>query len=108
MELPCDRLSQCSHCHALQYQGTEKWDDEILDILSIPKAILPEVRSSSQESMARQRLFHFYGGLSARCRDGGDQQAALFVVCFEPGMVKNTYGTGSFIIMNTGEGYRIT
>ena len=80
-----------------------KWDDEILEILNIPKAMLPEVRSNS-EIYGKTAPFHFYGGQVPIAGMAGDQQAALFgQLAFEPGMVKNTYGTGSFIIMNTGE-----
>ena len=80
-----------------------KWDDEILDILNIPKAMLPEVCSNS-EIYGKTAPFHFYGGQVPIAGMAGDQQAALFgQLAFEPGMVKNTYGTGSFIIMNTGE-----
>ena len=80
-----------------------KWDDEILEILNIPKVMLPEVRSNS-EIYGKTAPFHFYGGQVPIAGMAGDQQAALFgQLAFEPGMVKNTYGTGSFIIMNTGE-----
>lgn len=80
-----------------------KWDDEILDLLNIPKAMLPEVKSNS-EVYGKTAPFHFYGGEVPISGMAGDQQAALFgQIAFEPGMVKNTYGTGSFIIMNTGD-----
>ncbi|MCK6379301.1 glycerol kinase GlpK [Streptococcus agalactiae] len=80
-----------------------KWDDEILVLLNIPKAMLPEVKSNS-EVYGKTTPFHFYGGEVPISGMAGDQQAALFgQLAFEPGMVKNTYGTGSFIIMNTGE-----
>ncbi|WOK46079.1 glycerol kinase GlpK [Streptococcus equi subsp. equi] len=80
-----------------------KWDDEILALLNIPKAMLPEVRSNS-EIYGKTASFHFYGGEVVIAGMAGDQQAALFgQLAFEPGMVKNTYGTGSFIIMNTGQ-----
>lgn len=80
-----------------------KWDDEILELLNIPKAMLPEVKSNS-EVYGKTTPFHFYGGEVPISGMAGDQQAALFgQLTFEPGMVKNTYGTGSFIIMNTGE-----
>ena len=80
-----------------------KWDEEILEILNIPKVMLPEVRSNS-EIYGKTAPFHFYGGQVPIAGMAGDQQAALFgQLAFEPGMVKNTYGTGSFIIMNTGE-----
>ena len=80
-----------------------KWDDEILSLLNIPKAMLPEVRSNS-EIYGKTAPYHFYGGEVPIAGMAGDQQAALFgQLAFEPGMVKNTYGTGSFIIMNTGQ-----
>lgn len=80
-----------------------KWDDEILELLNIPKAMLPEVKSNS-EVYGKTTPFHFYGGEVPISGMAGDQQSALFgQLAFEPGMVKNTYGTGSFIIMNTGE-----
>lgn len=74
-----------------------KWDSELLKLMGIPESMLPDVRSSSEvygES--------FYGipisGIA------GDQQAAMFgQMCTKPGMLKNTYGTGSFIMFNTGE-----
>ncbi|MDQ0221874.1 glycerol kinase GlpK [Streptococcus moroccensis] len=80
-----------------------KWDDEILELLHIPKIMLPEVKSNS-EIYGYTTSFHFYGGEVPISGMAGDQQAALFgQLALEPGMVKNTYGTGSFIIMNTGE-----
>lgn len=80
-----------------------KWDDEILELLRIPKVMLPEVKSNS-EIYGYTVPFHFYGGEVPISGMAGDQQAALFgQLAFEPGMIKNTYGTGSFIIMNTGE-----
>ena len=80
-----------------------KWDDEILSLLNIPKTMLPEVRSNS-EMYGKTAPYHFYGGEVPIAGMAGDQQAALFgQLAFEPGMVKNTYGTGSFIIMNTGQ-----
>lgn len=81
---------------------TLTWDDEILKILNIPKAILPEVRSSS-EIFTHTAGFHFFGLEVPISGIAGDQQAALFgQACFEPGMTKNTYGTGCFMLMNTG------
>src|SRR5699024_10077426 len=74
-----------------------------LDLLNIPEIMLPEVKSNS-EIYGTTAPFHFYGGEVPIGGMAGDQQAALFgQLAFEPGMVKNTYGTGSFIIMNTGE-----
>ena len=79
------------------------WDEEILNLLNIPKAMLPEVKSNS-EVYEYTKSYHFYGSNVPISGMAGDQQAALFgQMAFEPGMVKNTYGTGSFIVMNTGE-----
>jgi glycerol kinase len=80
---------------------TLDWDDELLKALSIPRAMLPEVRSSSE----------VYGTTDEACfdspiaiaGDAGDQQAACFgQACFQVGAAKNTYGTGCFLLMNTG------
>ncbi|MGB3161093.1 MAG: glycerol kinase GlpK [Carnobacterium sp.] len=80
-----------------------EWDQEILDLLNIPKVMLPKACSNS-EVYGHTRSFHFYGGEVPISGMAGDQQAALFgQMAYEPGMVKNTYGTGSFIVMNTGE-----
>ena len=80
-----------------------KWDDEILERLNIPKSMLPEVRNSSE--VYGHTDTGTYGGAQIPIAGiAGDQQAALFGQnCFEPGMVKNTYGTGCFLLMNTGE-----
>jgi glycerol kinase len=80
-----------------------KWDQELLDILSIPKVMLPEVRQSS-EVYAETIDYHFFGCNVPIAGVAGDQQAALFgQTCFEKGMAKNTYGTGCFMLENTGE-----
>lgn len=81
---------------------TLAWDSEILTALSIPSAILPEVRPSSGDfGMTEAALF---GRSIPITGVAGDQQSALFgQCCFEPGMGKCTYGTGSFLLMNTGE-----
>lgn len=79
------------------------WDQEILDLLNIPRVMLPKVTSNS-EVYGYTQGYHFYGSEAPISGMAGDQQAALFgQMAFEPGMVKNTYGTGSFIVMNTGE-----
>lgn len=80
-----------------------KWDDEILDVLNIPKAMMPEVKDSS--CIYGYTDEHTYGGARIPIAGiAGDQQAALFGQnCFTPGMVKNTYGTGCFVLMNTGQ-----
>lgn len=80
-----------------------KWDDELLEILGVPKSMLPEVRQSS-EVYANTVDYHFFGKEIPIAGVAGDQQAALFgQACFEKGMAKNTYGTGCFMLMNTGE-----
>ena len=79
------------------------WDDKILQLLNIPKQMLPEVRSNS-EIYGNAAAYHFFGSTVPIAGMVGDQQAALFgQLALEPGMVKNTYGTGAFIVMNTGE-----
>ena len=84
--------------------NTLDWDDEILGILDIPRVVLPKIRSSSE--------IYGYTSLSGAggevevpvAGDLGDQHAALFgQTCFEPGEAKNTYGTGCFMLLNTGE-----
>lgn len=77
------------------------WDEEILAILDIPRAMLPEVQASS--SIFGHTEGGLLGGEIQISGVAGDQQAALFgQCCFEPGEVKNTYGTGCFLLMNTG------
>ncbi|AOX44161.1 glycerol kinase [Spiroplasma sp. NBRC 100390] len=85
---------------------TKEWDEELLNLMDIPKGILPTVKSSSEV------YGHTFPGLLSKDTDIqipiasaiGDQQAALFgQLCLEPGEVKNTYGTGCFILMNTGQ-----
>lgn len=79
-----------------------KWDEELCHILDIPMSMLPEVHSSS-EIYGYTAPHHFFGKKVAISGIAGDQQAALFGQnCFEEGMVKNTYGTGCFMLMNTG------
>lgn len=78
------------------------WDEDILRILNIPEQMLPEVKSNS-EVYGQTTPFEFFGGRVPIAGMAGDQQAALFgQLALKPGMVKNTYGTGSFIVMNTG------
>lgn len=80
-----------------------QWDDELLDLLNVPKQLLPEVKESS-EIYAHTKDYHFFGQEVPISGIAGDQQAALFgQACFERGDVKNTYGTGGFMLMNTGE-----
>jgi len=78
---------------------TCQWDDELLRIFGVPRSMLPEVRSSS-EIYGETNLL---GAATPIAGIAGDQQAALFgQVCTKPGMVKNTYGTGCFMLMTTG------
>ncbi|MGG3943626.1 glycerol kinase GlpK [Peribacillus psychrosaccharolyticus] len=80
-----------------------QWDEELLEILDIPKSMLPEVKSSSEIYGCTDET-HFFGQQIPLAGAAGDQQAALFgQACFEPGMGKNTYGTGCFMLMNTGD-----
>lgn len=80
-----------------------KWDDEILEALNVPRSMIPEVKDSS--CIYGYTDEHTYGGARIPIAGiAGDQQAALFGQnCFRPGMVKNTYGTGCFVLMNTGQ-----
>ena len=81
---------------------TLAWDEELLALFNVPAAILPEVRSSSEVYGHTQNVLTAHNIPIAGI--AGDQQAALFgQMCTQPGMVKNTYGTGCFMLMNTGE-----
>ncbi len=81
---------------------TLEWDDELLEILQVPKAMLPEVRSSSEVYGDSER--GILGGHIPIASIAGDQHAATFgQVCFNKGQAKNTYGTGCFLMLNTGE-----
>jgi glycerol kinase len=80
------------------------WDNELLEIMKIPKSILPEVRLSSDKELYGYTKKHLFGYEIPVAGCAGDQQAALFgQTCFEVGDVKNTYGTGNFMLMNTGD-----
>lgn len=82
-----------------------KWDEELLGYLDIPKSILPQVKNSSDDfGYTDDSLFS--GAKIPITGTAGDQQASLFgQACFYPGMVKNTYGTGCFLLMNTGKDF---
>ena len=81
---------------------TCEWDDDILELLAIPRSILPEVRASIERY--GETAAELFGEPIALGGIAGDQQAALFgQMCTEPGMLKNTYGTGCFIVLNTGD-----
>jgi glycerol kinase len=81
---------------------TGEWDDELVSLFEIPKSMLPEVKSSSEVyGVTDTGVLHANIPIAGIA---GDQQAALFgQMCTQPGMVKNTYGTGCFMLMNTGE-----
>ena len=80
----------------------KKWDQELLDLFQIPSSILPEVRSSSEQYCTTSG--HLFAAKIPIAGIAGDQQAALFgQLCYEPGMAKTTYGTGCFLVMNTGD-----
>src|SRR5207245_10881467 len=81
------------------YQGD--WDDVILKELGVPRAMLPKVMPSS--AVYGEADPEFFGGAIKMAGDAGDQQAATFgQACYEVGMAKNTFGTGNFMLMNTG------
>ena len=82
--------------------NTLQWDDELLEMFGIPRSMMPEVRSSSEVyGHTKTTIFAHKVPVAGIA---GDQQAALFgQMCTEPGMVKNTYGTGCFLLMNSGE-----
>ncbi|RJX26684.1 MAG: glycerol kinase [Acholeplasma sp.] len=81
---------------------TLEWDKELCHILTIPTSMLPDVKPSSYV-YGKTVPHHFFGKEIPIAGIAGDQQAALFgQACFDPGMVKNTYGTGCFMLMNTG------
>ena len=81
----------------------KKWDPDLCAMLNIPMTMLPEVKDSAGV-FAHTAPYHFFGQSIPICGVAGDQQAALFGQnCFQEGDVKNTYGTGCFLVMNTGE-----
>lgn len=99
-------------CHVTDYSNASRtlifnihsldWDDELLRILDVPRAMLPEVRPSSE--VYGQTASELFGKPIPIAASAGDQQAATFgQACFEPGSAKNTYGTGCFMLMNTGD-----
>jgi len=80
---------------------TLQWDDELLKLLDVPRAMLPDVKSSSE--VYGHTDAHLLGASVPISGNAGDQQAALFgQACFEAGSAKNTYGTGCFMLLNTG------
>jgi glycerol kinase len=93
--------SNASRTMLFNIQNRE-WDDDLLKELNIPRSMLPEARASSE--VYGETDPGIFGGAILIAGDAGDQQAATFgQACYHQGMVKNTYGTGNFMIMNTGE-----
>ena len=101
----------CGKVHITDYSNASRtmlynietldWDNDILDILKIPRVMLPDVKSSS--CVYGETDVTMFGGAIKIAGAAGDQQAALFgQACFEEGMAKSTYGTGGFLLMNTG------
>jgi glycerol kinase len=96
-------VSNASRTMLMDLDGT-KWDDEILKIMTIPRSMLPEIRPSSDPAFYEHTLPNGpFGGRLPVCGDLGDQQAAMVgQTCFSAGEAKNTYGTGCFMLLNTG------
>jgi glycerol kinase len=92
---------------ALFNLSTQAWDQELLDFFDVPTALLPQVRDSADDyGRTDPSLF---GGAILIGGVAGDQQAATFgQACFEPGMVKSTYGTGCFAVLNTGQQLKLS
>src|SRR5690606_10315461 len=84
---------------------TNQWDDDLLGLMNIPRALMPEVLPSSSD-FGRSDA-DILGGEIAIGGVAGDQQSALFgQACFSAGMAKNTYGTGCFMLMHTGRSFQ--
>jgi glycerol kinase len=100
-----DRRHRHRRSRTLLYDIRERrWSAELCELFGVPMAMLPEVRASSGRFGVTAPDTAGVGGGVPVSGIGGDQQAALFgQACFEPGMTKNTYGTGSFVLMNVGE-----
>lgn len=96
-------VTNASRTMLMDLDGTH-WDDKILGIMTIPKSMLPEIRPSSDPKLYGHTLPNGpFGGRIPVCGDLGDQQAATVgQACFDVGEAKNTYGTGCFMILNTG------
>jgi glycerol kinase len=96
-------VSNASRTMLMDLDGTH-WDDKICGIMTIPKSMLPEIRPSSDPKLYGHTLADGpFGGRIPVCGDLGDQQAAMVgQTCFSPGEAKNTYGTGCFMLLNTG------
>ncbi len=86
---------------------TQQWDDELLKFFNVPAALLPDVRDSAADYGRTQAAL--LGGEIAIAGIAGDQQAATVgQACFKPGMIKSTYGTGCFMVLNTGDKFTLS
>jgi len=86
---------------------TQRWDEELLKFFNVPAALLPDVRDSAADYGRTQASL--LGGEIAIAGIAGDQQAATVgQACFKPGMIKSTYGTGCFMVLNTGEQFTLS
>ncbi|MCB0148347.1 MAG: glycerol kinase, partial [Caldilineaceae bacterium] len=96
-------VTNASRTMLMDLQST-LWDGEIMEIMGIPRAMLPEIRPSSDPTIYGYTMADGpFGGRIPVCGDLGDQQAATVgQTCFDVGEAKNTYGTGCFMILNTG------
>jgi glycerol kinase len=96
-------VTNASRTMLMDLDGTH-WDDNIVNIMTIPQSMLPEIRPSSDPNLYGNTAADGpFGGSIPVCGDLGDQQAATVgQACFSPGEAKNTYGTGCFMILNTG------
>ena len=96
-------VSNASRTMLMVLEGTH-WDDEMLEIMAVPPSMLPEIRPSSDPAIYGYTLPNGpFGGRIPVCGNLGDQQAAMVgQTCFNPGEAKNTYGTGCFMLLNTG------
>jgi glycerol kinase len=96
-------VSNASRTMLMDLDGT-RWNDAIADTMTVPKSMLPEIRPSSDPEIYGHTLENGpFGGKIPVCGDLGDQQAAMVgQACFSPGEAKNTYGTGCFMLLNTG------
>ena len=96
-------VSNASRTMLMVLEGTH-WDDEMLEIMTVPPSMLPEIRPSSDPAIYGYTLPDGpFGGRIPVCGNLGDQQAAMVgQTCFNPGEAKNTYGTGCFMLLNTG------
>lgn len=97
-------VTNASRTMLMNLDGTA-WNDDIIEIMTIPKSMLPEIRPSSDPNLYGRTLSDgVFGAALPVCGILGDQQAATVgQACFDPGEAKNTYGTGCFMILNTGQ-----